>query len=77
MDGSTYISDVPPERRGIKLYDLELPHLDGEEEAVQIVKLFSRDAAISGVNNSSGALGEAAKPIIEAKFKNYLGGGSS
>lgn len=77
VDGSTYSSDVPPERWGIELPWLELPHLDGEEEAVQIVKLLGPDAAISGVSNSSDALGEAAKPIVEAELQNYLGGGSS
>ena len=76
VDGSTYTSSVPQKFWGTELPWLELPHLDGEEEAVHIVELLAPDATRIGISNSSAEISEAAKPLVAAEIQNYLGGGN-
>jgi hypothetical protein len=75
-DGSTYTSSVPQKFWGTELPWLELPHLDGEEEAIHIVELLAPDATRNGISSSSAEIGKAAKTLVAAEIQNYLGGGS-
>ena len=77
VDGSTYESRVPVKFWGTELPELELPTLDGEDEAYHIVEIMSPDAAQNAVSDSKDEIAETiVKPFIIEQLSN-IGGGAS
>lgn len=65
VDGTTYESIVPERLWGTPLPDLELPTIDGEDEAYHIAEIMAQDAMQDAVNRSKQEITEQiAKPYI-------------
>ena len=75
VDGSTYESLVPEQLQGTELPWLELPTLDGEDEAWHIAELMASDAAQNAVNLSKEQIAEQkVKPYIQQELSSMFGG---
>ena len=74
VDGSTYTSKVPKRLQGTELPRFELPALDGEDEAKQLLKIMAPDATNDGIRKSKSAIGQAAAPYVKKEVNKILGG---
>jgi len=77
VDGSTYPSKVPPQLWGVPLPWLELPTVQGEDEAQHILEIMAPDCANDAVQKSSAEIAELIKPIVTQEISQRLGGGKS
>lgn len=75
VDGSTYQSLVNPKLWGTELPWLELPVLDGEDEAKHIVEIMGSDAGQDAVNRSGSEIIQAVKPEVMNEVRQMIGGG--
>lgn len=75
VDGSTYNSRVPKRLWGTPLPELELPVLDGNDEAHHIVELMAPDAARQAVSKSKAEIAEQIYvPYLKQEISKSLGG---
>ena len=77
VDGSTYHSNVNPRNWGIELPMLELPVVDGKDEALKILELFSKDAMQNAIRKSTSDIYDYMNPILTEAILNTIGGDST
>jgi len=73
-DGSTYQSAVDPKFYGNPLESLQLPRIEGEQEANHIVELFAGDAANDAASKSDDAISNAIEPQLQEMVAQQFGG---
>jgi len=76
VDGSTYTSRVPRQLQGTPLPELELPVIDGEEEAQQLLAIMAPDAAHNAIAESKTEIQKAIVPSIQKEIYQMFGGDS-
>ena len=74
VDGTTYQSNVPEQLQGTPLYMYELPEIDGEDEAKQLVQIMAPDATENAIAKKHDEIGKAIMPYVEQEISEILGG---